>query len=222
MKRTSLREKLESGFVRAGPDECWLWTKSIRHKYGGIRCNLRNATISTHRASYEVYVGPIPDGLCVLHQCDNPLCVNPKHLFLGTQLDNIADRHRKGRTVVVRLTGASHPRSKLSPEEVAEIRNLRSQGISLATLSKRFKVRPSGICLICTGKIWKDAPGPITPKKSRHEINKTFAILTEDDIPKIRNKHLGGQKTSQIAREHGVAPRTIRDILNKITWKHVA
>jgi hypothetical protein len=78
-------------------DTCWIWTgrKSGKNDYGGF--NSGNKHYRTHRYSYELYFGPIPVGLEVLHKCDTPLCVNPEHLFLGTQKDNINDAKKKGR-----------------------------------------------------------------------------------------------------------------------------
>ena len=76
--------------------DCWLWT-GYTHKngYGGIRVNQKQ--IKTHRYSYTLYRGPIPPGLLVLHSCDVRNCVNPRHLFLGTQKDNVQDMMHKGR-----------------------------------------------------------------------------------------------------------------------------
>jgi len=78
-------------------ESCWNWTAGIRGKcgYGAFRLNGR--TISAHRISYEVEYGKIPDNSCVLHKCDNRICVRPSHLFLGTLLDNIKDMDNKGR-----------------------------------------------------------------------------------------------------------------------------
>lgn len=78
---------------------CINWTKAInRHGYGIL--NRKNQEYFAHRQAYVEEYGPIPKGLCVLHSCDNPSCINPKHLFLGTQLENIKDRNAKGRTAV--------------------------------------------------------------------------------------------------------------------------
>jgi hypothetical protein len=85
-------------------DGCWLWTGwTSRFGYGRIKRDNRECL--THRVSWELTNGPIPDGMCVLHRCDVPACVRPDHLFLGTKTDNAADRTAKGRT---HRHGATH------------------------------------------------------------------------------------------------------------------
>jgi len=77
---------------------CWLWTGSVNQNgYGQF--SVERKTTGAHRASWRLHVGPIPEGMHVCHHCDNPPCVNPQHLFLGTNLDNIADKTKKGRVV---------------------------------------------------------------------------------------------------------------------------
>jgi hypothetical protein len=90
----SEKKRFEEKFKINQETGCWEWTASTTKGYGTIK--IRGAKKSAHRISYELYVGPI-GSLQVCHKCDNPICVNPKHLFLGTQKDNIHDMIAKGR-----------------------------------------------------------------------------------------------------------------------------
>lgn len=99
-----------------GEDACWTWTgRPNRNGYG--RFGIGHNVFYTHRFAYEITVGEIPEGIGVCHSCDNPQCCNPKHLFLGTQADNVFDMIRKGR---MSKKGQFQP--KLSDEQVEEIR----------------------------------------------------------------------------------------------------
>lgn len=97
------------GVEKRSRNSCWLWKRAISsHGYGTLSVNRR--PFGAHRMAWILSKGPIPDGLMVCHRCDNPPCCNPKHLFIGTHLDNMADRQVKGK-YLTRLTG--HPRAKL-------------------------------------------------------------------------------------------------------------
>lgn len=113
---------------------CWLWTAAVVSRYGMFRIGEKNRR--AHRASWELLRGPIPAGLCVLHHCDNPLCVNPDHLFLGTAIDNVRDRDRKGRQA--RQRGEDCGAAKLTAVDVRAIRKRADDGETQASISRSY------------------------------------------------------------------------------------
>jgi hypothetical protein len=142
-------------------DGCWLWTGSLRdtgsggYKYGQFSFKVGTPptaiTRSTHRLAYEIAYGPIPAGFCVCHQCDNPFCCRPEHLFLGTKADNSADMANKGRST----QGERNRHAKRSAEAVKEIRARRAGGEKLASIALAFGVHYKTINRITTGVTWR-------------------------------------------------------------------
>lgn len=123
-------EKLE------GDDACWNWRAHRDDKLYGLFGVRAGKTVYAHRFSWELANGPIPDGLWVLHKCDNPSCVRPKHLFLGTHQDNMKDQAAKGRTTRGELDGMA----KLTASQVVEIRTLLDRGRKGVDLARTFSV----------------------------------------------------------------------------------
>lgn len=130
---------------------CWLWTGcKIQNGYGRIRVGKLKLA---HRISYEIHIGLIPEGLLVCHKCDVRDCVNPEHLFLGTKKDNTQDMIKKGRQA--NKNGTNNPNSKLTAEQVSEIRKLYSTKIySQQSLTKIFKVSQVQISHVTSRKHW--------------------------------------------------------------------
>src|SRR5579871_992348 len=93
--RKSLKERLEAKLMPIPESGCLIWIGGTSNYGHGSIGDAKGHCIPTHRAAWMVYRGEIPKGLCVLHKCDVPPCCNPDHLFIGTQIDNIADRHKK-------------------------------------------------------------------------------------------------------------------------------
>lgn len=158
LPRKTLRERIEGGSVPEPNTGCWLWEGPYHSKGYGILSVRRYA----HRVSYAVYRGPIPDGMFVCHRCDTPPCVNPDHLFLGTPLDNMRDMARKGRANRRWQHpgfGTAHPKSKLTSDQVAEIRRLRGT-VAQSELARRFGVSGATVCHVQTGKCYPEKAGP--------------------------------------------------------------
>ncbi len=127
-------------------NDCWLWKGSRATSYGKLWLNGRDQM--AHRFAYSFLVGTIPPGQCVCHRCDEPLCVNPSHLFLGSKKDNSQDAVRKGR--LHRNSGGP----KLTNRKAEEIRQRHASGESKMSLSKRFGVHWKTIHEVVLGETW--------------------------------------------------------------------
>jgi len=134
--------------------ECWNWKASTGSGYGKIKFGPKY--VGAHRLMYQMFYGPIPQGLFVCHRCDNPKCVNPRHLFVGTNSENIQDAISKGRTWRSNNQGEHNPRATLTESDVLDIRRKRKQGLSFATINKDYPVGRTAIqdCAI-GGRKWK-------------------------------------------------------------------
>lgn len=133
---------------------CWLW-QATKTKLGYGQLVVDGIPTYAHRIAYELFVGPIPEGMCVLHRCDNPSCVSPTCLWLGTHQDNTRDMWRKNRHYDAR--GIKHGRAKLTEKEVVAIRGLYkySPRFTQVKLAALFGVSFSSIHQIIKRKIWK-------------------------------------------------------------------
>ncbi len=143
-------ERFWSKVEKHGFDECWPWIAGTTKGYGGFWDGSR--AIGAHCFSWELVHGPVPDGLCVLHSCDNRPCVNPTHLWLGSRAENSADMVAKGRSS--RRKGEANPRAKLTEEQVRVIR-IFSQRVNRTLLASRFGVSNSLVGQILRRKCWK-------------------------------------------------------------------
>lgn len=149
------KEHFESKF-RVTPG-CWVWERGVsKDGYGQFRA--RGQSWRAHRFSYALYVGPIPHGLFVCHRCDNPRCVNPDHLWLGTTQDNTADKCAKGRTARNYgqdgnpQVGVTNGNAKLNDDQV---RVIRSDTRTQKEIAADFDISASTVSLIKSGKHWR-------------------------------------------------------------------
>lgn len=150
-KKNRLLKRFEAKINKT--DSCWIWQGGrLRDGYGAF--TLEGKTISAHRMSYQIFKGPIQGGLWVLHNCDNPACVNPDHLRLGARIDNSKDMVSRGRSLI----GEKANRSKLSYADVSKIKRLLSDGVKHRQIAGIYNVSHSVITDINTGKSWKHVP----------------------------------------------------------------
>ena len=149
--QTSLDSFLRKCDLSGGPESCWIWIGYISRRYGTISMN--NRPVRSNRASWILHNGPIPDAMFVCHHCDNPLCCNPSHLFLGTVHDNNRDMKQKNRHAF----GSRTAGVILQYDEVDEIRDalkIEYRGIG-ASLARKYNVSEATISAIKHGRNWK-------------------------------------------------------------------
>jgi hypothetical protein len=142
-----------------GPDECWPWIGSLTPRGYGRTSNPRayGGQQLAHRAAWEVVHGQIPARMSVCHHCDNPPCVNPDHLFLGTHADNMRDLRDKGRRRG-KHRGPNHVRTHLTERDVQIIRVLCRIGYTSKEVGQRYNMSESGIQNIRKGRSWSHVP----------------------------------------------------------------
>lgn len=163
-----LEERLKSMATVNPKSGCWEWQGYKRNGYGrtiiGSRKDGTRKFVAAHRIAYEVWNGEIPEGYEVCHKCDNPSCINPDHLFVGTRQDNIDDRERKGRNVV--KLGEEQARSKLTKKTVKDARWERAyKGTPFQQLADRYGVSKKTMQNAIKGVTWRCVPYMPEPPK---------------------------------------------------------
>ena len=160
MTNLGASERFAAQYIPEPNSGCWLWTSHTSDGYGRIRIG-GGKVAGAHRYAWICENGEIPQGKMICHRCDNPACVNPDHLFLGTASDNMADASRKGRMnwkpgeVRALPQGESHHAAKLTEADVRQIRSSKATGKSLAPL---YGVTEVTISRIRRRLIWRSVP----------------------------------------------------------------
>lgn len=135
---------------------CWIWMGSLRAVTGyGQVCVAAGRTKLAHRVSYELFRGPIPEGMDVCHSCDVTACINPSHLFLGTHADNMRDMIRKGRRRPKEQRGEKNSSALLTTQNVKEIRERRAAGELVKNIALAYGVSRHAITDVCKRKTWR-------------------------------------------------------------------
>lgn len=155
--------------------ECWEWQRGkTRDGYGVF--HFGEKSIRTHRFSYQLHNGEIREHDCVCHSCDNPSCVNPKHLWIGTRADNNADKEAKGRAVYAeQKKGELNPSATLTTSEVVAIKVMARCGLPQARIAKTIGISNASVCMIVSGKRW----GHLTENRVSAAVNAVDGIDTE-------------------------------------------
>jgi uncharacterized protein YerC len=194
--------RFENKFIPEPNSGCWLWMGATNSDgYGWFWLD---GHIKAARVAWVLYRGDLPNGLHVLHHCDNPPCVNPDHLFLGTSADNVADMVRKGRA------SRKTPGAKLTSEQVLSILH---DSREYRTIAKQFNVSSPTICAIKRGKIWRSViQGQALDSQRR---------LSIQDVQHIRERLSKGETGRTIAAYYGISESQISNIKHRRHWDHV-
>lgn len=218
MKKQYTKNPIEcfDKFYTINASNCWVWHKSIEQSgYGRIKINGR--TIKAHRLSWNIHFGEIPPGLFVCHKCDNPPCVNPEHLFLGTAKDNTQDMIEKGRKAII--NGEQVGTSKLTTTEVL---NIFIDKRAYQEISEDYKVSRGLIGNIKRKEIWSHVTDNISKEKIFKDVMcDTWHLrkLNKQQVVEIKNETVLTKK--QMSLKYNVDMATIRRILTGKTWKNV-
>lgn len=218
------------GRVEIGsPDGCWVWTGTMHGSgYGVISGKLHGehvGKILSHRAAWVMANGPIPDaadtgphGWVVMHTCDNRKCVNPAHLRLGRQAENVADMDKKDRRITVAKSGAKHALAKLTPEQVAEIL---ASDEEHAALAARVGVSIGPIKNVRLGKSYREETGGAKRMRDRFRASgesNPNAALTYEQVKFIRESPLSGR---ELARQLGLSQVCVASARRGATYANV-
>lgn len=213
---TVLDERFWSKVNKDADNGCWEWTAGKFKDRGGYgKYRMDSGAGYAHRLAYEDEHGPIPDGLLIRHLCDNPPCVNPQHLLLGTSQDNSNDKLSRWR----HRYGESHQSAKLTDADVKEMRRLYTETQMLCTdIASRFNVTGRTVSSIVNGQGWNHLP--YTPTATPRPKSRT-ALSTDVAVEILRRHKAEGISGRQLARLYGAAPRTVHSLLSGRTYKFI-
>lgn len=214
-KRFTLEQRFDLHCEPEPNTGCTIWNGAHDPKgYGNF--GHQGKTYPAHRMAWALAHGEIPDGVVVCHRCDNPACVNPAHLFLGTQADNMADMKAKGRSAL----GQKNGQARLTKCDVMEIRRRVAAGQTHAEVAADYGVSTATIQLAATGRTWAHLSGAI-PIASGKGAENSQARLSESDVMEIRALVASGEQKASVARRFGVSKWNISLIVSGRTWRHL-
>lgn len=189
---------------------CWEWKKPNKQGYGRFYVN--GTSTFAHRYAYEMYKGPIPDTYVVRHLCNNPSCVNPNHLDVGTTYENMQDKVLSNR----QAKGKDHGRAVLTNTQIIQIYQSSKSNYDLAT---QYNVTPQLISFIRSGKNWKHlTKNLINGKILNRGANTKNSKLTEAHAIEILHS---SEPHHILAQRYHVHTNSIQDLRNGKTWKHL-
>lgn len=204
-----------------GDDECWEWL-GTRDAWGrGVLSVIEDGkkrVLKAPRIAFFLEHGRWPEPNAN-HHCDNPACCNVRHIYEGTQAENVADQRQRART----RRGTDHHRAKLTPDDVALIRQLSGSGYGQSPIAGRFGVSRETIRAVLRGKTWTHVPGdnPPPPKPDVAGEKCATSKLAAEAVLTMRAASSGGESLGSLARRYGISKTQVSRIVNRLAWGHL-
>lgn len=198
------------------PNGCWEWIAG-RTENGYGRVSFSQRVMLAHRFSYIWYSKKPLGDLFACHDCDNPGCVNPAHLFAGTQAANVLDSKLKGRNNIGKRNGAA----KTTDANVLEMRRLAKQGMYQKDIAHTFGISQPTVCEILSGKLWRHLPGARLERADQKGENSRRSKLTQEQVSVIAAAKGTGVRSAALAKQYGISRGTVRRIWQRRTWNHM-
>jgi len=195
-------------------NECWIWCSTKdRNGYGIF--SFGGEVYRAHRIAYELSNGAFPARMLVCHYCDNPACVNPNHLFIGTQKENMSDCASKGRKPS--FCGEKNSRHKVTALQVEQIRREYSRGgVTQKELGCKYGISRGGLARIIRGATWRIESFDIGVGKISYYGKRKLSKIQADEIRRKYSTQNTTLKT--LAKEYNVCAGTVRNILKGKSW----
>ena len=220
-KGRSVEERFNDFVIPEPNSGCWIWLGHLSTS-GYARFSVNRKLVQANRYSWELHRGIIPEGLYACHTCDNRACVNPEHLFLGTQAENLKDMVRKGRDNPRR--GEQHAKAFLTD---ADVLSIRADQRPLDLIAQNYGVDKSYIWKIKKGWHWAHLPLNVEVDTNRVKNGQKIrakgvahpkAKLSEIDVLRIR---VNRRPSREVAKLYGITKTTVLAIRNNKIWKHL-
>lgn len=205
--------------IKVNAAGCFEW-QGWRGRDGYGEMEIDGKQKKAHRVSYETFRKPITPGMLVCHHCDNPRCINPAHLFLGTHKDNTVDAASKNRMEY----GERRCNAKLNDDLVREIVRRHNAGEFMRDIAKAVGISARVAGKVVRGEAWVRVERPAaisTGRRCKKGSSLPQAKLTEKDVCEIRRLSSEGVTTYRIAKQFSVNYNSIKAVVNRQSWKHV-
>uniref|UniRef100_A0A6H1ZB63 Putative homing endonuclease n=1 Tax=viral metagenome TaxID=1070528 RepID=A0A6H1ZB63_9ZZZZ len=218
-----LDERFWSKVNKDTPSGCWEWTANKNNKgYGRFTVDSYAGKQLAHRLAYKDAFGPIPKDGLILHSCDNPACVNPAHLRIGTHKANVADMDERGRRNPPHLKGETNPSSKLTDIQVIEIRRAYIAGEKRESIGPRYGLSPLSVSDITSGRAWKHLLGVDgAPSLADLKAARRITSVAEADAREVWRLHFERKSVPEIVEQTGLGFHAVAGIVGGKTWRHL-